>query len=209
MKVEQNIAGHNGLSWYSDAHRIIYLGIPKTASTSMRHIFNLSNHPMNLNDIPDEKKGYRIFTIVRNPLNRFVSGVLESFNRLETPQRLKTLSGIRDNKEMLERYVTELEKGFCETHTAPQTFFFCPLDGISDWDFDAVLTFESLSEDFNNMCKEFEIDVELAHKHIGKKRKAEILKQVILDNPDLKDRIDKLYAEDWILYNEIQNEKND
>lgn len=63
----------------SDRYRYVYIGIPRTGSKSMNHWLcehfdgrNCGGH----HDyrVPDEAAGYTIFTIVRNPYDREVSG---------------------------------------------------------------------------------------------------------------------------------------
>lgn len=206
MLYSQQIKNHNGLSWYSDDCNLIYLGIPKTASTSMRHMFKIDQNGMNLNNLPKGKESYRVFTIIRNPLNRFVSGVVESFKRSETPVEIKKIEKIRNEKEMLEAFVKILEEEFIETHTAPQVAFFKDING-ENFKFNDVLIFENLQEDFNNMCEKFGIQIELQHKHKGESAKQNRLKGIINDDPALLKRVNELYKADWKLYHEISKQK--
>jgi len=208
MKYSQEVKKHNGYSWFSDECNIIYLGIPKTASTSMRQLFKIDRNFMNLKNIPEGKEGYRTFTIIRNPLNRFVSGVVEAFKRSETPRKIMAIEKIGDEKKMLEAFVTILEEEFIETHTAPQIAFFYNENG-EKFSFNDVLIFENLKEDFENMCKNFGISKELMHRHRGEAVKQNRLRQIINDDPILLNRVNELYKDDWVLYNEISKQKED
>ena len=77
--------GHyKGKVWISDKEKVIYLGIPKTASTSIRRMLGM--YAKDCSDFNKLKKNtkydeYIMFTILRNPLERFVSGYLERIFR--------------------------------------------------------------------------------------------------------------------------------
>ena len=79
MRYTNPVLKHNGLSWASEAHKLIYLGIPKTASSSFRSTFGISNNYLILNN--NEYKDYKVFTTIREPINRFISGYLEALSR--------------------------------------------------------------------------------------------------------------------------------
>jgi len=201
MKYSQSVIAHNGLSWFSEEYRIIYLGIPKTASTSMRHTFKIDKNGMKLYNIPEDKKDYKVFTVIRNPLNRFVSGMFESFKRGETPANLKALFTVGDTIEMVTSYLDILEgEGFIETHTTPQSFFMHD-EGGKEFNFDRILIFENVVEEFNKMCQDFNINKNLQHKQIGNKPRDIRVLDEIKSNPDLLKRIENLYKKDFEIYN--------
>lgn len=204
MKVSKGVLKHRGLSWFSDEHKIIYLGIPKTASTSMRHTFKIDRNIMNMNNVPIGKEHYRKFTVIREPFKRFVSGVYESFSRPETPKKLKELESIPAKAEMLDKYLTILEtEGFSETHTTPQSFFFCNNED-SEFKFSKVLIFENIEKEFNSMCSEYGINKTLKHEQKGKKGLAAEALVELNNNPDLKKRVEVLYKKDFDLYNKYK-----
>jgi hypothetical protein len=205
MKYSQSVLTHNGFSWYSDEYKIIYLGIPKTASTSMRLTFKIDKNGTNLNAPLKEKEDYKVFTVIREPLGRFISGVFESFNRYETPPELKSLSTVKDKVEMLNSYLDILEdKGFIETHTTPQSFFLHSQEDVP-FKIDRILIFENVVEEFNSMCQEYGIEKALEHRQIGNKQRNNTVLDEIKTNSELMDRIKSVYKRDFEIYNKHTN----
>lgn len=117
-----SVLKHNGLSWSSDEYKIIYLGVPKTASTSIRAYLKNTNNILNLNKIPEDKINYKIFTIIREPLQRFVSGILETFRREDSPRNLYKLRAINNISDMINQYVTVLETKDLSMRMLPHKF---------------------------------------------------------------------------------------
>jgi len=63
----------------SDKHKYVYIGIPRTGSKSMNHwlcsYFDGRNHGGHHDyEVPEEVSDYLVFTVVRNPYDRAVSG---------------------------------------------------------------------------------------------------------------------------------------
>lgn len=211
MKNEIDPIIHNGLGWASDGSKLIYLGIPKAASCSMRDIVETKKYGatnvINFYEIPEDKKDYRKFTVIREPFQRFTSAVYESLKRPETVQKIKKLNVIKNVPNLIDAYLTILETdGFIETHTAPQVAFLKDKNG-GFFEMDKILIFEDLTEDFNSMCKEFGINKILGNKNIGNKTKASAALRFVLDDPKLKERVENLYKEDFEFYNKIKNDK--
>lgn len=211
MKYGEKVIEHNGLGWASPNYKLIYVGIPKTASTSMRHFIDIKKYGKNstvyINNLPEDKKNYRTFTIVRDPLKRFVSGVFEGIKRNESPKNIKDLKSISDIHKLITSFLDIIEKdGFTEVHTAPQVAYFCDKNG-KDFNFDKVLVFETLSNDFADMCKEYGINSNLEHKQKGDHSKSIKALELINKDERLMNRIKNLYKEDFELYNRIRNGK--
>lgn len=209
MNLSEKVKEHNGLSWVSDKKKLLYLGIPKTASTSMRHYLEIHKYGqkvnVNLNNLDPEKNKYMKFTVIRNPMNRFVSGIYESFGRNETPQKLKTPSSIKNKAEMLNKYLDILESdGFIETHTAPQSFYLYDLEG-KEFKLDEVLIFENLNQDFEKMCSKYGFVNNLEHKQKNNGKNVQKCLEIISKNPEIEKRIKTIYSKDWKIYNKYKN----
>lgn len=199
-----NIVGHNGLSWFSNANKIIYLGIPKAASSSMRKAFNMNKS--NVCNLNSNKLDYPVFTIIRNPIERFSAGLVEALNRDETPKHFKDyLKKINNNEEMLNSAISILEKDFIEVHTTPQIFFLNNLDGIK-FNIDYILKFENIEKDFKKMCDKLNINVRLFHENKKNGNNLSLknsFKNIISNNLDIKRKLEVLYKDDIVLYNNI------
>ena len=75
----------------SDTYKYVYIGIPRTGSKSMNHWlcehFDGRSHGGHHDYlVPDEAAGYLVFTIVRNPYDRTVSGQFAVTWGSATPQ---------------------------------------------------------------------------------------------------------------------------
>ena len=62
---------HNGLTWTKDGFGKNFLGVPKCASSGIREEFNLKA----TNDIKDVDN---VFSVIREPIKRYVSGYIEA-----------------------------------------------------------------------------------------------------------------------------------
>lgn len=148
---------------------------------------------MDFNDLPDELITY---TVIRNPLERFVSGMFETFKRTETDSRLRDLRSIPNKKELMEAYLNVIDEyGFLDVHITPQSYF------LSDYRVDYILKFEELSKGFNLMCEQIGVDGRLGHVNQRNKADYNNAMAALNSNPELKARINELYQKDWDIYN--------
>ena len=65
-----------GTCWYN-TNTCCYIGIPKTASTTMRRVFSLDDVDNYINPENEELKELDLVTIFRNPLDRIISSYNE------------------------------------------------------------------------------------------------------------------------------------
>ena len=70
-----------GLCWYSDKYKLCFIGIPKCAQTSIKDAFNMDKNESNYFNLPDHVKNYALFCVLRDPIDRLVSGYLEVIKR--------------------------------------------------------------------------------------------------------------------------------
>tara|TARA_R110001583_G_scaffold158862_1_gene310701 strand:- start:318 stop:914 length:597 start_codon:yes stop_codon:yes gene_type:complete len=153
-------------------HDLLFVHIPKTGGTSIEKKFHLEHSYSNCyrhdellfpakntmfspqHYTPDIIKdlyenwfnNYKKFTIVRNPYTRSIS---EYFFR-------NNVSTFNDD----DFYIWICKfciTGYLSDHVLPQSDYFIGAE------YDYVLKFESLNDDFKNMCVELGIDPELGH----------------------------------------------
>lgn len=250
-----------GFCWVSEKYKLIFLPIPKNASTSIRSIeefqFQLDNAFRYQTRI--ESGEYKIFTIVREPIDRFVSGYIEICKRAygDSPQILKRdFYWMKDEKIRFYKFVEEVEGSFFNSHIRPQSYFLTDYEN-NFFNIDFVLNFYSLQKSFNELLDRYNLrKVELPQKNIrsgieknissrmskklsnlfsmfvsqwyGDKRRAIYLlfdkaahslprhplpdknavHAILQNDHDLVARLNVLYKDDWLLYNNRNQKRN-
>jgi hypothetical protein len=99
--------------------RATFLSIPKNALTSIRSSTGMDFSPT---FVPNDL----VYTVLRNPLDRFVSGYIEIFKPLRDSDWSPSLRYIKglDLKDQLDSVIMELYKGnYFDPHIIPQSFF--------------------------------------------------------------------------------------
>jgi len=125
------VKGHaNGLAWVYPERRLAFVPIPKCASTSMKRLLDQHGfESRNLRDL-DDPHDWMIWTVIRDPLARFVSGWSEFLAR----------ASMSFSAQKLHREI-EIGRLTVDEHTQRQSWF---VDGLP---LDAVIRFECLAED--------------------------------------------------------------
>jgi hypothetical protein len=146
-------------------HEFIFIHVPKTAGRSVHSSLldafnmeyswpdnNLGGHVSSVNYQSRYKEEYDKFfkfAFVRNPWDRLVSAFFYMSNHYIRPQ-CPFLKRERPH-ESFETFIKEdLPRFLLHTHVRPQSFWVCDEDGEVNVDF--VGRFESLNEDFKNVC---------------------------------------------------------
>ena len=169
------LSHEKGFCHVSDKYKVIFLPIPKNASTSIRCIkefdFNLGNIFCYTDKIESGK--YQVFTILRNPLDRFISTYIEVCERAYgdstktlkkdfyciTPPPQKRFCGI----------LSEVEKSFFDIYIRPQSYF------ITDYqnklfNLDFVINFHDLEKGISLMLERYGLEnVKLPKKIFGRR----------------------------------------
>jgi len=179
----------------------MFLQVPKNASSSIRHAFGTTSKTPRVNlNTKNGLRGYKKFAIIRNPNERFVSGLIECLGST-APSNLKELRR-KSDIELLTGFLNVLEKGFFEPHTAPQVAFLINREGKL-FDLDELLIFENLDVDFKLFCQKHGIKVELGHRNVNVgtiKARRDRLIDIVNTNQAIRKRVEMLYHEDWVLY---------
>lgn len=105
--------------WISDKHRLNFLGIPKCASTSIRRMLDIDTE---LDWQKEPKKGFKTFTVIRDPIDRFRSGYIEARKRQTLPY------GVNNVTEAIEYLYGRMD--FFDEHLALQSDYLHGANGV-------------------------------------------------------------------------------
>lgn len=104
--------------WNSDKHKVSFLGIPKTGSSSVRATLGI--HPEK--DWATKPKYKKTFTVIREPFAR-IGSAFEECKRRGTLRK-----GYERN---FDGFVLSVkEKGFFDEHTAPMAMYYQPVERV-------------------------------------------------------------------------------
>lgn len=192
---------------------LIYIGNPKTGSSSIHHL--LGGYNANFFDLEKNNllQGNLVFSVLRYPLARFISGYLEILyylrlfgEKYEHISYYEELLFIKDENKKFEKFVSLCEQQLLDIHVMKQAFFLTDFGGQL-FPIDDILLFESLSFDFNKLCAKKNIQLTLGvynqKSNISVNRCISQLK----NNSDLTTRINRIYAEDYELYSSVLKRK--
>ena len=198
IEKKQN-AVYKGVYWFNEDHpnNPAFFAITKNASTSMRNTLRAKT----VGEFFKEKEpsGRTNFTIIRNPIDRFVSGFLEVC-ALTMPKKFE-ISG----KSMI-KFIDDLKEHFFNIHILPQVHFVSNSDGELI-DLDYWILFDNLEEEYYEMCE----NISLPRTKLRKDRptldskKDNVIKHM---TPEIKDMVISVYKDDWELYNKLKNERS-
>tara|TARA_B100000674_G_scaffold417897_1_gene368065 strand:+ start:1900 stop:2643 length:744 start_codon:yes stop_codon:yes gene_type:complete len=169
----------NGLCLVSDKYRLIYLSIPKNASTSIKIFMKkkMNAHESFIDSLNEEQEKYDIFTVLRDPEKRYYSALSEIIVR-NCDNARKRLRRINHKKGII-----NLIKNKYDEHLIPQ------LDYIKDKRNNKLFNIKY----YIKLDKEFEININKLLRSYGVKRKFLIhcnKKEVLGENMS---KGDKLY----------------
>jgi len=122
-----------GLCYVSEKYKVIFLPIPKNASTSIRNVDEFGFHTSNIMSYEQElKEGeYRAFAIIREPIKRLASGYIEVCIRAsgDSPHILSKDFYWAKGMERFSIFLDELEKEWFDAHLFPQNYFLTDYQG--------------------------------------------------------------------------------
>jgi len=196
-----------GLCWFNGD--ICFLPIPKNASTSIRNTFKFTNTSIYLDEHTSTKSMGKLITVIRNPMDRLVSGYLEIIYRaaIDTPKTItKKFYNMPENKDRFIEFILEIEQDLFDAHIEQQCYY------ITDFNdnllpFYRILLFDNLQEDFNQLLNDLSLNNNLKHLKNQDKEKKDIVYNYIKNDVYLIDKINKIYEKDFFIYNKIKNKK--
>lgn len=189
--------------------KISFLNIPKNGSTSIRNSLSLTKRA-SIGSVKDSFK----FAIIRNPVDRFISGLLEvSLLRDDgDPALTKSLSWYTHLKEghyykAVSSLLDTIENiGFYDEHFLPQKT--ClesrSINNLNELDY--VIHFENIEHDFKELLSKVNVKAKLVHHRRSDKKIIRILHSVVTSD-EIFERLEKIYKEDFKLHKQIQNDR--
>ena len=204
---------HNGKLWVNPKCKKGFLGIPKCASNTIKRLLNLK-YTIDI-DFPNLNKKIVFFTIMRNPIERYVSAYIEVIQDCKqypggryhhnlgiSQEKTNTLDKIiNSNNTNIEKFIrfTNLilnKWGFFEPHTTPQINYLAKNNIL----FKNVKIFKLKEK--NKIQKFLKLDLLYSNKCENIKLKKELLNFIKLDN-NFKNKLIHLYKSDFLIYNNI------
>lgn len=194
---------HNGMCIIHCDKKLAFINIPKNASTSIRlKLFSLGFKWGNIKNInPNE---YFIFTIIREPIDRFVSQYLETVKRATGDCKiygasLKPFYKIANPIEKFKQFITEeIQNGnLFEIHIQRQVWF---LTDEKFFKVDKYIKIENLQQELQQISKQFDIPLNINHCNKKSPAQKAVLKKLLLADSNLSNIVRNTYDADIILY---------
>ncbi len=160
--------------------RIIFIPIPKVACVSLKKAFRKKvyfyekrkDYSINVPPLPRfiNTDNYYVFAFVRNPFDRLVSCYVDRLKR-KNKMFLDNVSKYNINSNMnfkeFVKAISKIPDEYSDTHFKSQVCFLMK-DGKLIPNF--IGKIETIDEDFNSICKVFNIDSKLEHLNTSKNR---------------------------------------
>lgn len=167
--------------WYSHAYRINFLGIPKTGSTTIRRLLDIEDNSCWHYIDEGITFPYQIFTVVRDPYERFLSSYHETLRR-------------RTHDGTIDELLKELENGiFKDEHTLPQADYLEEAQKYGVFSDYYLICDNSLTRQLNTLLTTDFRDIRL-NETIGKGK---------LENGQRR-IIEEIYWKDFMIYESIK-----
>jgi len=198
--------GHfKGKVWASDKDKVIYFGIPKNASSTIRHMFGQrAKDFLDYGALKDDPKyvDYTRFAILRNPLQRFVSGYVEIIYRAKQHEDTynRPFYRIKDLITRFRAFVRDIQGDFYDSHIERQWYFVSDTtNNHLNHDIQHFLLFENLAEDI----KKLQLSSPLLYVNNHSRPEKALLLNHLKNDHALRGKINTLLLQDWNLYNSI------
>ena len=183
----------NYIKKYKNNHNLLFVHTPKCGGSYAAQIFkdldikNIGHNKLS----PSEFNNYITFTIIRNPIDRFESFLNFRLNsaipRIDWPKRLRYLH--YDNRVSLNQIVAKFKDN--------EFFNFIPYRTLVYWtkDIDIVITIDELPSFLNFFGYTYNIN-SFSKVNVSKKKRGYF-------NENTKKRLQKLFKDDMIIFNKI------
>lgn len=187
---------------------IVYIGNPKAASTSIHEVFGPYNAKFSELCASADISALKIISVIRNPLQRFVSGYLEILFYLNKVQDYKHAlfyaPVLAESNEVgrLNCFVSLCEQQLLDQHIKTQRYYLSDSDGKL-LPFHKLFIFEDLEYEFDRFLLEVGHNCRLPHKNAKSSQAKNACNQILRQQPKLRERINRLFEPDWGLYEQV------
>lgn len=211
------------MAWVNKDKKLAYRNIGKNASSSIKRALE----PVGFRRSQEysDSNGYFSFTVIREPIDRFVSGFLtvisnETSRKQSGGEYHNFLFQYSEIEPLLKGFIRQIEIfGFFDDHILPQKYTISDVNGMLH-KIDAFILFERLQKDFVMLKNMIVENIELQHvnkideyRYFPLKRDSSLssIKEKIKDlickdkTPySLFDKLKRLYIEDFMLYEYVE-----
>jgi len=184
---------------------IVYIGNPKAASTSIHELFGPYNTNFSELCSSVDISTLKIISVIRNPLQRFISGYLEIQFYLDKVKDYKYASfyapilAESNATNRLSCFISLCEQQLLDQHIKTQQYYLSDFNGKL-LPFYKLFIFEDLDHEFSQFCIEVGHDHQLPHKNAKSSRAKNDCNQILQQHSELRARINRLLESDWELY---------
>lgn len=203
-----------GLSWIDYDRKVIFVGIPKNASTSVRDSFSIKGNIININEQQQylTDKTYSLITVIREPMSRIISGYAQIIKN--APNHIISRDFYLKRENVIESFKCFIDEvkidGFFDAHIEKQWFYLTD-EKNKLYPFDQIYIFEDMSnlDQFIQIKGKFGIKLKHANKSNGSQLNIKTkLLDFVKNDSYIANKIKKLYKEDFIFYEEKLNNNN-
>jgi len=194
----------------NNKNKYIFINISKNASTT---IHNTLRFDMFSNYDAEKYRDYYKFIILRNPINRIISSYLEIIKlRSDGPFNITKNSkwfNEPDVTKSFSMFLDFIDNNFYDSHVLPQINFLKDKN-LTINDMDCVLLHEKLKDDYLELIKlnkNIETLSHLKNLQVGNNHKKKLLKEFVIGNKEIEQRVSKIYNEDTEIYNIFKNKQ--
>lgn len=196
----------------NNKNKYVFINVSKNASTT---IHNTVRFDMFSNYDTEKYRDYYKFIILRDPINRVISSYLEIIKlRTDGPFQITKNSKWFNEPDVTKSFTMFLdfiENNFYDSHILPQINFLKDKN-LTINDMDCVLLHEKIKDDYLELIKsnkDIETLSHLKNLQVGNKQKKKILKEFVIGNKEIEQKVSEIYSEDTKMYNNFKNKQTD
>jgi hypothetical protein len=169
-----------------------FINIPKVASQSLKDTLRPAGFQY-VNIFDYNQQDYRIITILRDPLQRFISGYLENWDRYREQMRKYEYWSMPEGSSRMIQCLLDLQPEFEDEHMIPQYWFIEDIKIDEMVCLERVIYREGFFEQFG-VSKLGRSNVTIEH------RKENIIRLV---TPQVVELVQQVYEQDYVLYQQV------
>lgn len=197
--------------FYSSGYHLVLYHITKCGMTSMRRTFEMQRKP--LSNIPRDAK---ILCVLRNPLDRFISGVLtlrkigllKMYSMYQVSPEFKRKFMALPYHRLIPMVLNKIEKDGTafDSHLQAQVCFLGPSNTPQD-EFVSARSAAKVDywvrlEDVNRFCRQV-FGIPAVHNNRSSAKDRDQIINIFNSSPPLLEQFHRIYSKDWDLWENI------